>query len=406
MASLENKSREDMARQNSKESQKGRKKSTVPNWLKKHTLWGRKNNSVASTSSGFLGTSTPPFAVSTGPTESEKRKESLWKKGLAYVRSPKASLPKTASASINPSLTLQNSFMSVFDFHQQQQAFFEMALQSSPEIFLGFAQDPRTCFYAANLQQAYLQRCRERAACLEHLRAQQFLMANLQQAAIINEQARAAAASLNQGYFPNDSRPLMSFPNCEPMDCENKDSIEEMEAATMPNGCLQKPRTSNQSLNQEPMNAMHCDADMTECGHAGDALSPTTDENSKSLLSSCGKSKPDGQQELLSAGHINTADAMITDHNTSLERFHTLPYPNKEPSLMTLAEGVSGEQNNRNSCHDMRKISPLLQNKVGTQHKRLKRNAISAEPSSCNEAVVASALFNKSIYLAVPKSPK
>ena len=402
MASFNNKT---LDMQVVKDGQKGRKKSGVPNWLKKHTKWARRNHS---SNPNFDRGSTSSGTVATLPDQSENRKESIWKKGLSYVRSPKASLSKeVTSTSVEPSNFPNAScpFSSLYN-GQQHPSLFHLALLSAPHMLmnLSFGQDPQASFFAANLEQAYIQHYRERMAYFEQLRAQQMVI-NFQQAAVVAEQTRAASAILEQAYLANGGNPLIEFPNNEIADTLTNSIAQEMEVDAQEN------EASPRRLHREEFRAYH-DVTMGEVCDSNEVPGYTNEmfEGMKAAPFQALQRSSEAVSENRSPAQTNAVDSTIIDHNLSPERLQqVVPFSTNSPSLdmSERKNKATVEGNQLLTSGENTALHPNTSSSSSKeQQKRLKRNAISAEPSSYNEAVVGSSLFSKVMCFTIPKSSK
>ena len=208
---------------------KGRNKAkpSVHNWLKKHTKWRRKSN--PDDGSGECVTMSNSEYVDVCQNESEKRKRSIWKKGLSYMWPPKSMSPKATANCISvSSANLESPYVNVYNSYDEQPALASVAVQTSP-LFMdySFQHDPQNCIYATHVEQAYLQRCRERMAYLERFGAEHFVLANLQQAAVLEEQTRVAR--LNQCFFLKRIAESLEIRNAvESMECETDKAFNDL----------------------------------------------------------------------------------------------------------------------------------------------------------------------------------
>ena len=416
MASLETKSREIGERQTAEEIQNDSKKSGVPNWFKKRTKWTRRSTPISSAGSECLvGTSSADTVSAVDLCD--KRKESLWKKGLAYVKSPKTPISKESVDNFVPPIPLPTfstpRLSNAFNCHHQQPSLFQLALMSAPQMLmsLSFGQDPRACIFGANLEQMYLEYYQERLAYFEQFRAHQIILANLQQAAILAEQSRIAGATLNhRDFLANDFSAGVDLEQRQQNDSERHESTQEMDVDVHTNEMLQHSRInflqhkmpfeditmSDSCLETESSNTESLCLESLAAFHRVNLEQPFPANIDKCSNSSSQKT-------------VSPDDATIANHIKSPERLQKIvPFLNKSSALV----GNTGHKNKAEIENIERQLSrnnsPMLacaSSNNTSQHKRLKRNAISAEPSSINEAVVESGLFNKVICLSIPKSP-
>ena len=377
----------------SKENTKIRKKSrpSVHNWLKKHAKWRNKASADENIDVESL-TAAPAsdYVENSLEIETDMRKKSLWKKGLSYVWPPKSSSPKPTTATsfgCDDPMSSQNG--NVYNY-QDQPALSSVAVQTPPLCAdYSYQQNTQSCLYATHIEQAYLQRYRERMAYLEQFGAEHFVLANLQQAAVLEEQTRVAR--LNQCFFLKRLAESWKIKNkAESMECQatEKGSTDAME--------IDPPSPAN-----------------TESFTVNNETVPTTSPFDISSLTQNSQS--------------------IKDSNYIFKQCTFNPYNNKDN---TPYPPPSVEKTNTNNFGG-RKASPKRFNKIpqslslnrlgkcrrktsrkyfspktsptgdessfGIFRKRFKRNAISGEPSSCN-AIMGSTCFNKQQPYLIPKS--
>jgi len=410
MASFEKQGKEEGLRQNSKENQKYRKKSGVPNWLKKHTKWGRKNPPVDN-ACNECSVDTPAVNSALVHDQNDKRKESIWKKGLSYVKSPKTPLSNEPTTEFTPAPVfpqLVNPQATNPFSCEQHPSLLQLALLSAPQMLmsLSFGQDPRSSCFPSSFEQAYLQQYHERLAYLEQLYTHQMVWANLQQAVALAEQSRAEAATLEQGYLRNKlTSSHMDFQTSQSLNGKHPLPVQEMDVDIHTNDVAPHSRMRYIQCKM-PFEDIHM-VDDCEALESSNNLSlnnetlptcSTADNIFKENAETCSGSN-------LSQKNNSPVDLAITDHITSPERLQkTVPFTTNNSDMDGPTECKADNEDNQKQLSQNN--SPLHSDtsSSSSQRKRLKRNAISAEPSSYNEAVVGSGLFNKVLCLIIPKS--
>ena len=382
---FQEKETEHLTPESSKDSEKPRNKSkaSVHNWLKKHAKWRRKTNCTSNT---------------TNQVETEKRKRSIWRKGLSYVWSTKTSSSKVAAAQcIVGSTSVQNltPFVNVYDYPQEQSSFASVAVQT-PSLFMdySFQHDPRSCIYAAQIEQAYLYRCQERMEFLQRFGAEHFVMANLQQAAVLEEQTRVAR--LNQCFFLKRMAESWDFRNgFESMECEEK-----------PNTCDSMdidPPSPDVISGSSSSSGGHCHSNNSREMGGLNFLDVNNPYFSRYAYNELPKSFFDENSGLenkdFTLDNINGLNL-----STPCERPNPGPFKIASQTTTNLNR-LSKSRKKANRKHIAKKVSPTSDDSAfSVLRKRFKRNAISAEPSS-GDVGIGLPVDDKTSNL-IPKSQK
>nr|XP_018669813.1 cGMP-dependent protein kinase 1 isoform X1 [Ciona intestinalis] len=375
-----------------------RKKSSVHTWLKKHAKWRKKANTNSSrTNSETAGTSSlESDAISISSEKgSAKRRNSFWKRGLSYVRSTKSHGVKTTSPHCLPQLSVSsasNPFIQPYAYHHQP-SLVTVAVQTSP-VMVGFPyHGGRAGFFSsdAEQQQYNFQRWRERADYIQHINAQQIMMANLQQAAVIAEQQRtqAAAASfrprfcserVQSSWERGESLDMLPGKRTYPMDVEMSSMpLEQSELAEYASCEVITGMEANSAKVAEIK-------DVSSCVQMKDMTNKTmSDETTSGLMT----------PPTVSPVH-KSAESAVAVNGFTPERVSPVHTKNNHTNVI-IRSPIKTKLGRKEQTPKI--TSPMHD----PGQKRLKRNAISAEPSSLN--AVGQADFDKSHRL-VPKLPQ
>lgn len=417
MASTDSKNLNE-SKQNTKENYKNRKISGVPNWLKKHTKWGRKGQTNIPSDRKRMSSHNILSEETLTSENGEKRKEVTWKKDLDSVCSSNSSILKTNTSDPLPSEALFNFCNPPFNsfYCLPQLPLLQMALMNSPDMVAGcsYLQQPGTSLQELPSSDAcYFQQPIENMGFVEHLQLQQFIIANLHQAALA-EQARVAAAVLQQAYMAYGLNPILDKCHSEPMDYHIRsedmeidqplsDAPSQLEKSFKINERQVFDLTEEQVKQRTPVCA--------KTYSLSDSNQKIQSESLVSSLKQVHQSSDKNNSELFSPNQLCQKNSSITTKRWSPKQLKcTTNCINNISFAECSSENTINGQNSTQQREKLRKMSPEDSTKNGNVHppvrKRLKRNAISAEPSSYNKMVAASGFFNNPISLAVPKPLK
>ena len=423
MASVENKNI-DGSRQSTKENYTCRKKSGVPKWLKKHTKWGRRKQiSISNESmrmSGQSGVENPTLFQD----DQDKKKESIWKKGLGCVCSPKSSMlnePPGDAFSKELMGNFLNPFLNSY-YCLPQLPLLHMAYMNSPEVLVDdLCQEEAgpSLHSAVDLEQAYMEQWRHKMAFVEHLRLQHFIMTNLQKAALA-EQARVAASVLQQAYGAYELNPIMEKCHSELMDYQNRFTSEDMEIDQTVNYALlqlqnTKMRNERSNLVSSKQSEKQTIPEGLKVCYMSDRNQTKSSDNFLSPLKAIHSIGDQNNTDNHCSTHFSDQpcrnDSSIAIHQWSPKQWPALTECSSDNCLsLESQKNILNKQKVPHKRPIRKKLSPKNCLPPGgaypLQNKRLKRNAISAEPSCYNEVVVTSGFFNNPLSLAVPKPLK
>ena len=368
---------------------RNKSRASVHNWLKKHAKKKKKSNAGESIDDCLM-TSAPEYAETSPQSEIDFRKRSFWKKGLSYVWPPKPSSPKHIESPITAnSQDIASPFDRVYDDYQTPPALSSVAVQTSP-LFTGypFQHDSHSCLYADQIEQAYLQCHRDKMAYLERIGAEHFVLANLQQAAVLEEQTRVAR--LNHCFFLRRLAESWKLKNAaEVMECQETGQIigDSMD--------IDPPSPANTKLfsNIEPTTSALFGNVFSQPSHQSMEHSDYPFE--KYTLSSNVKTTETTFPKSYENQSISND---LTSRKVSQNQFFS-----KIPQSSSLNR-LGKCRRKSSQKHFLPKASPTNdESAFGLLRKRLKRNAISAEPISYNN-IKSSCCFKKQQPYLIPKS--
>jgi len=377
---------------------KQRKRSSVHNWFKKHGLW--KTCKTQNQTEEDLSSSPAPVMLDNNcnmHTKQEKRGMSFWKRGLSYVKSHKAPSAKANGSHRLPSGSGVSASSHAGPHPYNRQVSHNHTTAQAQAAADAYQREVRNLYDPLILAQTYFQRWRERTLFLQSLNAQQVMIANLQQAALVAEQQKAAARAalgVDQPFQPwqpptersaVEGMEFQSMPGVQNLDVDLPHASS-LQQSAVPAVGLQHPFPSSMGSNPNQHYQTNFMGHMAIPG-----------------CSSTVHSHPFGMTTQAPQAILNPALTCAPSVSTGHVTFGTVPDP-----------GITTEhlRSAFNSCT----VGPTLAvtspqpaamfispaTTVSAPSKRSKRNAISAEPSSLK---VTTDFLSKMLHF-VPKSQK